>query len=567
MKLVIHNSTIANFLFIIVFSFSFLSSAYAKQENDKALTPVKLQLKWKHQFQFAGYYAAIEKGFYKEAGIAVEMIEATEGIDPAESVFDGSAEFGVGTTDIILMRSQGKKAVVLASIFQHSAQILVASKKAGIEHIHNLIGKKIDFEPHAADLISYLNDEGISLDQCIISKHLFNINRLINEDVDAMTAYSTDEPFLLNEANFDYVIISPKMGGIDFYGDILFTSEELLKEKPELTDSFLKASLKGWEYALDHQEEMIDLILTKYSSRHSKEHLLFEAQHMEQLIMPDVVEIGYSNPGRWEQIAETYFETKMTPNLVSVKGLLYTDYINKETNLPWKTIFIFILTLLIITSVAVFYFYSSQKLKDEITKRKEIQETLIESGTHFSMLMQQSPSVIEIYNLEGLQVSVNAAYEKLWGFPASHTLKKFNVLKSKEVEEKGLLEYVKKAYNGEVAKVPEYQFDPTGETEAKGVGRVRWLSTKIYPLKTSKGDVRNIVITHEDISERKEAEIEIQKQHERLEELVKERTKDLEEKNSELEGFNKLFIDREFRVQELKDKINKLEETIKKQSR
>jgi signal transduction histidine kinase/CheY-like chemotaxis protein len=80
------------------------------------------------------------------------------------------------------------------------------------------------------------------------------------------------------------------------------------------------------------------------------------------------------------------------------------------------------------------------------------------------------------------------------------------VLKSKEVEDTGLMDYVKKAYAGESVKVPIYKFDPTGETEAKGKGRVRWLSTRIYPLKDKRGKVINIVITHEDVSEIKNAE-------------------------------------------------------------
>jgi PAS domain S-box-containing protein len=111
-----------------------------------------------------------------------------------------------------------------------------------------------------------------------------------------------------------------------------------------------------------------------------------------------------------------------------------------------------------------------------------------------------------LYDQDGLQAYVNKAYENLWGFPASHTVNKFNVLKSKEVEETGLMEYVKKAYAGEMVTVPDYKFDPQGDTEAQGEGRVRWLRTRIYPLKDKNGAVENIVITHEDISEIKHAE-------------------------------------------------------------
>ena len=92
---------------------------------------VTLQLTWKHQFQFAGYYAAIEKGYYREVGLEVKLAEAVEGQNPTEAVFNGSAEFGVCNTDILLARSKNKEPVILATIFQHSSQILLASKKIG----------------------------------------------------------------------------------------------------------------------------------------------------------------------------------------------------------------------------------------------------------------------------------------------------------------------------------------------------------------------------------------------------------------------------------------------------
>lgn len=144
-----------------------------------------------------------------------------------------------------------------------------------------------------------------------------------------------------------------------------------------------------------------------------------------------------------------------------------------------------------------------------ITEKKNLEMSLQNSEERYRLLMEESPSVIELYDMSGLQITVNKAYEELWGFPASRTVGKFNVLKSKEVESSGLMQYVKRAYAGESVMVPEYQFDPSGDTEAKGAGRVRWLNTQIYPLKEVSGKVKNIVINHEDISNRKHAEKEL----------------------------------------------------------
>lgn len=181
----------------------------------------------------------------------------------------------------------------------------------------------------------------------------------------------------------------------------------------------------------------------------------------------------------------------------------------------------------------------------DITERKKAEEELQESEERFRTLMLQSPAVMEIYNLDGLQIEVNKAYEELWGFPASTTVNKFNVLKSKEVEDTGLMEYVKRAYKGEAVTVPEYIFDPTGETESGGPGRVRWLSTKIYPLKDASGKVISIVITHEDITERKKAEDKLRESEEKFREIITKLPMPviITESNQDIELYNDKFIE------------------------
>ncbi len=149
---------------------------------------------------------------------------------------------------------------------------------------------------------------------------------------------------------------------------------------------------------------------------------------------------------------------------------------------------------------------SKDKAATSLNDNDEIIRKLQKSENQFSLLIQQSPSVIEIYDLDGMQIFVNKAYEEMWKFPASTTVNNFNLLKSEEVKSTGLYQYINRAYQGESVIVPEYQFDPTGTTESDGHGRLRWLSTKIFPLKDNSGVVTNIVITHEDITDRKEIE-------------------------------------------------------------
>lgn len=138
----------------------------------------------------------------------------------------------------------------------------------------------------------------------------------------------------------------------------------------------------------------------------------------------------------------------------------------------------------------------------DLTEQKKAQDALYESEERFKALMQQSPSVIELYDLNGLQIDVNRAYEELWGFPAEHTLRTFNLFQSDEVVKTGLIDYVRRAYAGESVSVPSYEYDTSGLTEGRGMGRKRWLNTRIYPLKDNSGNIKNIVITHEDITDK-----------------------------------------------------------------
>lgn len=397
---------------LVLFTILMITSQLSAQQ----LENVTLQLKWKHQFQFAGYYAAIEKGYYKEVGLNVNLLEAVEGLNPSDAVFEGKAEFGVCTSDILIMRSHHKKAVVLATIFQHSPQILLASKKSGIENVHDLAGKRIAVEPNAADIIAYMNDEGVSPDKCIIDQLAFNPDKLITGQIDAISSYSTDEPFILKEANFDFTILSPLMGGIDFYGDLLFTTEDLIKNNPELVSNFRKASLKGWNYAMDHPDEIIELIYNKYSKRHSIEHLHFEAKQMNRLIMDDVVEMGYTNPGRWQSIAETYKKLKMLDASFTTNGLLYSDYVKPKMVVNWDLVVMRLLILLIILSVAYYFYKTSKRLKKEIASRLKTEKVLFESEEKYRIIFENNSAAMAIIEPDSTISMVNEAYCQMAGF-------------------------------------------------------------------------------------------------------------------------------------------------------
>ncbi len=367
--------------------------------SPQRLTPIRLQLKWKHQFQFAGYYAAKAKGYYQKSGLDVTFLEAPEDVEPAQLVLQGKAEFGIANSDILLLRARGNSVVVLAAIYQHSPLIFLALKQSGISNIHQLAGKRVMLEPHAEELIAYLKQEGISLEQITQIPHSFNTTALMDGKADAMSAYSTDEPFFLQQKGVPYLEFSPRSGGIDFYGETLFTTEAMIREHPREVREFLNASLLGWQYALKHPEEIVDLILRDYSQRHSRDHLLFEARESRQLIMPDVVEIGYMNPGRWQAIATIYRELGMLKSDFTLAGFLYERYPSP----PWRWIYTVILSIggvLFLVSFAALRFYRLQRsFKQEIQERKLVETELREAEQRFRLLAENTPFPVVISDL------------------------------------------------------------------------------------------------------------------------------------------------------------------------
>jgi len=296
------------------------------------LDRVTLQLKWHHQFQFAGYYAAQAKGYYRDAGLEVSIQEGGGGLDTVKEVTSGRAQFGVGNSALLLDRDQGQRVVVLSAVFQHSPLVLMAKAGTGIATVKDLAGKRLMIEHRSDELIAYLRWSGVPESAMTFLNHTFNTEDLIQGRVDCISAYVTDEPFFLRQAGQKFVLFSPLTAGIDFYGDNLFTSEAELAGHPARVRAFRDASMEGWKYAMQHPEEIADLILARYGQRHGRDYLLYEARQMVPLIEPNLVEMGYMYHGRWQHIIDTYTDLGLLPKGFRLQGFLYDPEADARQN-------------------------------------------------------------------------------------------------------------------------------------------------------------------------------------------------------------------------------------------
>lgn len=340
-------------------------------EDQASLDPVTLQLKWNHAFQFAGYYAAKEMGYYQAAGLDVNIVEAHPGLDPVDEVLEGRANYGTGDSSLLLRRVKGDPVVALGVIFQHSAIILLELQRGPEQSIHSLAGKRVMLVPNDYELRAYLAKVGLTPDRYEEVENSFRVEDLIEGKTDAFSAYVTNQTFALDRANIPYVAYTPRSSGIDFYGDNFFTSDAELKQHRSRTKSFREATIRGWTYAMDHPEEIVDLILSEYPTDRDKESLLYEAKQMVPLIQPVLVEMGYMSLGRWRHIAQTYADIGMLPRDVSLDGFLYEHKVPTDLRWWYRSLGGALLGLLLIGFVAVRYYRMSRELKVDITAREK----------------------------------------------------------------------------------------------------------------------------------------------------------------------------------------------------
>ena len=382
-----------------------LAAAASRADTPETVT---LQLRWRHQFQFAGYYAAVERGFYREAGLNVKIVEARPNEDVVATVLKGEADFGVGTSDLLLRRAHGEPVVALAVVFQHSPLAFLARRGPDLNTVQDLAGKRVAMPPGVEALAAYLVREGVPLRSLVRVPAGFDLSDLAEGRVDAISAYVTDQPFEARAAGLDTLIFTPRAAGIDFYGDNLFTSEARIRRGRKQVKAFVAASLRGWTWALAHPDETVELILSRYGTRHSREHLRFEAAETARFVQADLVEPGFMNPGRWRHIADTYAELGMMPADYALKGFLWDPDPKVDRRWLYRVLAATLVAALVFGLVLLRISGLNRRLRREVGERRVAEEKL-------RGLLDQ-PTVGIFIAQGGRVVYANSRFSEIFGY-------------------------------------------------------------------------------------------------------------------------------------------------------
>lgn len=398
--------------FVFLLIFSTLSA-----RDSSTINHVTLHLKWKHQFQFAGYYAAKMRGFFREEGLDVDFIEGAPDKSASRAVLDGRADFGIGDADILLDRLKGRPLILVAPIFQHSPFIILSLNEKQITKPSDLIGKRLMISSNAATDLQikyFLLRQNVPMSSLQEIPHTGNIQSLLENKADAMTAYSSFDPYSLKKLGVEYNILNGRMYGIDFYGDALFTSENVLNEKPEIVESFRKAALKGWKYAIEHKEEIIDSILKMNGVQErgiDREHLQFEAEQIERLIHQRLVMLGHINSDRLRRMAEAYVELNLVDNHKRLEGFAYVPRDTAAVKELFKMLIIIAAIAVLLILIAILWI---THLRIMVNKRTiELSKKIVEKNqaeTKYRLLFDKNPLPAIISEVETFRVlEVNSA--------------------------------------------------------------------------------------------------------------------------------------------------------------
>lgn len=371
-----------------------LGSAMSAANPARSETEFSLQLRWSHQFQFAGYYMALERGYYDDAGLNVELLEGGTNVsEPVTKMLRGDVDFAIGNSGVLIERMNGEPVVALAAIAQTSPIVWIVRADSDIYSPLDLAGKRLMLmpSPESAELLAMLRQEGIKLDELDLVSTTADLDDLIEGRVDAYDGYTTNEPWYLENAGVDYRLLKPRDHGVNFYNDVLVTRESLLEERPAETAAFTEASLKGWRYAIENTEEAIKVIHEKYAPDKSLEHLRFEARELKKLIMPELVTLGHMNPARWEAIGNSYIALDMAEGPVDLDGFLYARPSPADHTWLYRAVAV-AAGILVLLSIIVFHFARlNRKLVREATRRLEVEGALREKQAELYRLANTDP--------------------------------------------------------------------------------------------------------------------------------------------------------------------------------
>lgn len=238
-------------------------SACDAQPAERPVDPVTVQLSWLHYGAFGGFYAADQNGLYSDENIAVSFLEGGPAFDPIDAVLAGEAEFGVASADTLLLaRAQGKPVRAIATILRRSPVVLISLDDTGITRPEDIVGKEVrmttQIAPSFRAMMSRVAIPPDAYTEVVLPSDLELFG---SGEVPVWGVYYNSFAVAIQEAGHDLNFIFPEDFGVHFYGDVIFTTDTLIENKPDLVTRFLRATLSGWRFAIGEPEAVGGMVV------------------------------------------------------------------------------------------------------------------------------------------------------------------------------------------------------------------------------------------------------------------------------------------------------------------
>jgi NitT/TauT family transport system substrate-binding protein len=287
-------------------------------------TKIKLQLQWSAQAQFAGYYAAVDQGYYEEAGLDVDIVEGGADIVPQDALSAGDVDYAISWVPKVLGSiEKGAKITDVAQIFERSATTQISMKEKNITEPAQLAGKKVGSWGYGNEweLFAGMQQAGVNLGDITLIQQAFDMNGFLDGDIDAAQAMTYNEYAQVLETKNprtgelfkpeDLNVIDWNAVGTAMLQDAIWANSDMLSDPAyqDQTTRFIKASIKGWVYARDNPEEAAKIV-TAAGSQLGESHQLWMTNEINKLIWPSTAGIGMIQDSAWQRTVEIAKNTK-----------------------------------------------------------------------------------------------------------------------------------------------------------------------------------------------------------------------------------------------------------------
>lgn len=291
---------------------------------------VSIRLKWLNQAQFAGFYYADKAGYYKNEGLDVTLNAGGLDFPAIQMVAGGSDNFGVaGADQILLAREKGVPVVALAAIYQQTPLVLFSLKESNITKPSDLIGKKVGIKYGQDEELIYratLNAAGVDQKRINEVPIKYDLSLLLNKKVDAMLGYSINEPFVIQEKGRETNLIYPADYGVHFYSDTLFTSERMIREKPDVVRRIVEATVKGWEQAVKNPEQAVAYTLQSDTNL-ARDHEAKMLNASIHLVKRDDKPIGSMDRATWMSMQDLLLKQGFMKQPVDIDKVFTAEFL------------------------------------------------------------------------------------------------------------------------------------------------------------------------------------------------------------------------------------------------